>query len=135
MSCVSVRVTAVKRVHDFTTYGRLLCQLNLLRQAHQQDLWSLGNPFLVQLLLGRCALDIVGRLEALQQAGKGVVDFGRQDRHGVCSSWGSWAAPVEVAMSSEPCSIRGLKGKGLTKTPSVGGGGFARVRQCLPLDH
>jgi hypothetical protein len=74
------------------TYRRLLGQFDLLGQAHQQNLWSLGNPLIVELLLSGCARDIVGRLEALQQVRKGGVYFGREDRHGVWWWWVSWAA-------------------------------------------
>lgn len=65
------------------TYRCLLGQLNLFREAHQKDFWPLGNPLLVQLLFCRCALHIVGRLEALQQVCKGGMYFGQEDRHDV----------------------------------------------------
>ena len=64
------------------TYRRVLRQLNLLREAHQEHFGPLRNPFVVQLLLGGGSLHVVGRLEALQQAGQGRVHFGGQDRHG-----------------------------------------------------
>lgn len=89
---VSGRVEAAGRVR-VRTYGCFLGQLNLLREAHEEDLWPLGNPLLVQLLLCGCARDIVGRLEALQEAREGGVDFGREDRHGVRWWWlwsGAW---------------------------------------------
>jgi hypothetical protein len=108
-----------------------LCQLNLLRQAHEQDLWPLGDPFLVQLVLCGGALDIVGRLEALQQGGQGSVYFGREDRHGVWMWWVSWAA---TRRGSDECAVSAVyaEGKG-SESPSVGGGGV-RVwsSACVP---
>ena len=54
-------------------HGRVRGEVNLLRKAHQQHIWPLGEPFIVQLLLGSRPLHIVWRLEAPQQVGQGCV--------------------------------------------------------------
>jgi hypothetical protein len=76
-------------------YRRVLGQLYLLRQAHEQDIWALGD-FLVQLLLGGGALHIVGRLEALQEACEGAVDVFGENRHCGRRRCVVWARPVVV---------------------------------------
>jgi hypothetical protein len=58
-----------------------LCEFNLLGEAHQEHIGPLGDPFLVQLLLGRRALHIVRRLEALQKSRERRVDLGGKDGH------------------------------------------------------
>lgn len=127
---VSTHTGAASPFHDMT-YRRLLGQLDLLGQAHQQDLWSLGNPLVVELLLGGCARDIVGRLEALQQVRKGGVYFGREDRHGVWWSWVSWAAArggnKDWRRRPVQCSAAGAEGK----ARDSGRWGIA-LRQRLP---
>jgi hypothetical protein len=62
----------------------VLCQLDLLRKAHQEHVRPLGNPFLVQLLFSARSLHIVRRLEALQQSRKRGVHFGWENRHVGC---------------------------------------------------
>ena len=71
----------MRRIQGRAAYRRVLGQLYLLREAHEQDLWALRH-FVVELLLGAGALDIVGRLEALQQACEGAMDVFGEDRHG-----------------------------------------------------
>lgn len=62
-------------------YGRVWGKVDLLRQAHQEHVGPLGEPLVVQLLLGSRALHIVRRLQAAQQVGEGGVHVLRERRH------------------------------------------------------
>lgn len=68
-------------------HSRVRRKVNLLREAHQEHIWPLGEPFIVQLLLRRGPLHVVRRLETPQQVGEGGVDILRERRHavGLCS--------------------------------------------------
>lgn len=48
-------------------YIRVVSKLNLLRQAYEQILGLVCDPFLVELILGAAACFVVGGLETLQQ--------------------------------------------------------------------
>lgn len=60
----------------------ILCQLYLLREAHQEHIGPLANPFPIELLLRGGALYVVWRLQALEQVGESRVNFRRKNRHG-----------------------------------------------------
>lgn len=64
------------------SYGRVWGEVDLLRQAHEQHVGPLGEPFVAQLLLGGGALDVVGRLQTAQQVCEGGVHILRERRHG-----------------------------------------------------
>jgi hypothetical protein len=83
----------LRRIEGRAAYRRVLGQLYLLREAHEQDIWALRH-FLVELLLGVGALHIVGRLEALQEACEGAVDVFGENRHGGRRRCVVWARPV-----------------------------------------
>lgn len=97
------------------SYRSVLCQLDLLGKPHQEDFGPLGNPFVVELLLCCRALDVVGRLEALQQGGQRRVDLGGEDRHVACRDGGV----VFVGSSPGACSL--VHRQGPTKTGVVVG--------------
>ena len=63
-------------------YRRVLGQLDLLRQSHEQHVGPLRHPLFVERRLGGRTLDIVGRLQAPEQASQRRVHIGGQDGHG-----------------------------------------------------
>lgn len=70
----AVSVELNRAVARCRTHRGVRGEVNLLRQAHEEHVGPLGEPFLVQLLFGGGPLDIVGGLEAAQQVGEGGVN-------------------------------------------------------------
>lgn len=87
-TAANVRVWQNSQLGEWETqgqqaHGRVRGEVNLLRKAHQQHIWPLGEPFVVQLLLGSRPLHIVRGLEASKQIGQGCVYVLGEGRHAV----------------------------------------------------
>ena len=59
----------------------VICGLNLLHQAHKQDVRPRCHPFIVQSLLGLAPNDVVRGLQAMQQLIKSFVYIWAKNRH------------------------------------------------------
>lgn len=64
------------------TYYCVLSALDLLHQAHQEDVWTVLYPVIVQLLLRLGSDGVVGSAQGAQQLGQRGVDLGRKQGHG-----------------------------------------------------
>lgn len=83
-----------------STYSIVSGTLDLLSQAHQQNLGPRVGPAVLQVFLGLGADAVVGRLQGLQELGELGVDVGGKDRHD-CERWqGSGAVQPNVKICS-----------------------------------
>jgi hypothetical protein len=78
----SAEFRAVGGREEKVTYGSIRSCLNLLSEAHQQDLRSGVGPVVLEVLLGLRSGVVLGRLQGLQELGQLCVDVGGQNRHG-----------------------------------------------------